>query len=89
MINEQLNKIINALYAGYCYKYRHHLIMDIDKEWNQVHDKMERIRKIGWEYIHNIYNVSGLSVYARYSDVKKSDDVWNNYHASKKEYTNK
>lgn len=79
-ISEQLNRIVRYL---------------TERSWKDGQPSSEErdkvlgicgaIRLTAWRYISNIYKQAGVDM--NYASVPESDEVWNNYQASREEYT--
>ena len=80
-INEQSNRIVRY---------------PTERSWKDGQPSSEERNKVlricgaihltAWRYISNIYKQAGVDI--NYASTPESDEVWNNYQASREEYIN-
>ena len=79
-ISEQLNRIVRYL-TERSWKDG----QPSSEERNKVLEICGAIHLTAWRYISNIYKQAGVDI--NYASVPESNEVWNNYQASREEYT--
>lgn len=80
-IHEQTKRIIEYITAR-CWKNG----TPSDEEVNKLLETCSIIGLTAWRYISNIYKLAGVDMNC--ASAPESNEVWNNYQASREEYTN-
>lgn len=80
-IHEQTKRIIEYITAR-CWKNG----TPSDEEVNKLLETCSIIGLTAWRYISNIYKLAGVDMNC--ASALESNEVWNNYQASREEYTN-